>query len=224
MPLGIVIDMGVILLLLVSVVLCIAAIAVLARLTPPLMRSAKHLEKISGDAAAVSEDVTNDIAKTARNSAVASDSAVATLAHLEKISGDAAAESEAVSHDIARTARNAAIASENAVAALENLNKISSDAAAVSEDVTNDVAKTARHAATASENAVEASRNMLDASKEALSAALALAAIANVNIRGILTQVVESNVKDVKKLAEIAISHLPQGVSRVGSLFRRRGG
>ena len=178
MALDLVTDIGVIALILAGIVLCIAVIAFVARLTPPLLRSARHLEKVSKDTAAVSEGVANDIAMTARNAAIASESAVATFGHLEKISGDTAAVSEDVTNDIAKTARNVAIASENAVATLENLNKISGDAVAVSEDVTNDVAKTARHAATASENAVEASRNMVDASKEALRAAMALAAIA----------------------------------------------
>ena len=224
MPLNLIIDIGVIVLILAGIALCIVVIALVTRLTPPLLRSARHLEKISEDTATVSEDVAHDIAKTARNAAIASESAVSTLGHLEKISGDTAAVSEAVARDIAKTARNAAIASENAVAALENVNKISGDAAAVSEDVTTDVAKTARYAATASENAVEASRNMVDASKEAVRAAVAVAAIASMDIRGILTQVVAGNVKNAKDLGQLVIRHLPEGLSRVGSLFGRRGG
>lgn len=221
MSLDLIIDIGVILLLLVSIVLCVTATAVLARLTPPLMRSAKHLEKISGDAAAVSEDLTNDIAKTTRNAAIASDSAVATLAHLEKISGDAAAVSEDVTSYIAKTARNAAIASDNAVATLGYLEKISGDAAAVSEAVTNDLSTTARNASTASQNAVEASQNMIDATMDAARAAASLAAIAGLDIRAILAQVVARNVSSVKDLTSIVIDYLPQGASRVGSLFRR---
>ena len=147
MPLNLIIDIGVMVLILAGIALCIVVIALVTRLTPPLLRSARHLEKISEDTATVSEDVAHDIAKTARNAAIASESAVSTLGHLEKISGDTAAVSEAVARDIAKTARNAAIASENAVAALENVNKISGDAAAASEDVTTDVAKTARYAA-----------------------------------------------------------------------------
>jgi len=141
-----VIDIGIIVLIFVSIALCVVLIVVLAKLAPPLLRSSRHLEKISGDAAAVSEAVTNDIATTARN------------------------------------------------------------------------------ASTASQNAVDASRNMVDASKDAVRAAMALAAIANMDIRGILTQVVAGNVKNAKDFAQLVIRHLPEGLSRVGSILGRNRG
>lgn len=185
MPLDMVIDIGIIVLVFVSIALCVVLIVVLAKLAPPLLRSSRHLEKISGDVAAVSENVANDVATTTHNAAMASESAVATLGHLEKISGDAAA---------------------------------------VSEEVTSDIATTARNASTASQNAVEASRNMVDASKDAVRAAMALAAIANMDIRGILTQVVAGNVKNAKDLAQLVVRHLPEGLSRVGSILGRNRG
>ncbi len=129
MVLDIVIDIGIILLLVASIVLCVAVIAILLKLSPPLLRFVRHLEKAAGDTAAVSGEVTDKIAEAARNATVTSEHAVAASRHLEKITKDVAAVSEDVTNDIAKTARNSTVASENAVEASRNIVGATEDAA-----------------------------------------------------------------------------------------------
>lgn len=76
MVLDLVIDIGVLVLLVAGISLCVMLMVVLLKFVPPLLRSARNLDKISGDAAAVSGDVANDIATATRNAAAASENVV----------------------------------------------------------------------------------------------------------------------------------------------------
>ena len=97
-----VIDIGIIVLVFMSIALCVVLIVMLAKLAPPLLRSSRYLEKISGDVAAVSEAVTNDIATTARNASNASQNAVDASRNMVDASKDAVRAAMALPEGLSR--------------------------------------------------------------------------------------------------------------------------
>ena len=146
MTLGLITNVGVVILLLLAVILCVALIVAVVKLLPPLLKTARNLEKVSGDLVAVSGDATRDIANAAHNLNIAS------------------------------------------------------------------------------ENTVEASKNVVAATTDFAETAANVVAISRLDVRAILSQVARGNIGSLKDLASFVAQNVPQATSRVGSLFRRRGG
>ena len=88
MALDLITDVGVAVLLVVGVILCAALTIAVVKLLPPLLNTARNLEKVTSDLAAVSGDVAQDIAKTAQNTAAASENAVESSQNLVNATGD----------------------------------------------------------------------------------------------------------------------------------------
>ena len=88
MALDLITDVGVAALLIVGVLLCITLTIAVVKLLPPLLNTARNLEKVSSDLAAVSGDVAQDIAKTAHNAAVASENAAESSQNMVNATGD----------------------------------------------------------------------------------------------------------------------------------------
>ena len=215
------IDIAMVLVFIAIFILCIAATVVLFRLAPPLLRSVRSLDKITQDAASVSEDVTRDTFRTTRNLAIASDRLSEGSANLAKVADDIASVSESVAQDLAKTAHNAATASEHAAQVTADLERISNDVSAVSGDFARDASRVAQNSAAASENAVEASRNVVNAAADFAEAAANVAAYSRLDVRAVLAQVAAGNINNLKDLAGFVGQNLSRAASRVGSMFRR---
>ena len=86
--LGLIGDVLVVVLLGCATMLCVVLTIAVIKLVPPLLRSARNLDKISTDLTAVSGDVAQDIAKAARNTSVASENAVEASANTVAATGD----------------------------------------------------------------------------------------------------------------------------------------
>lgn len=68
--------------------LCLALTIAVVRIAPPLLRTARNLDKISGDFAAASQDIAEDLAKTAHNAAGASENALEASSNMVSATGD----------------------------------------------------------------------------------------------------------------------------------------
>lgn len=86
--LGLIGDVLVVILLGCATILCVALTIGVVKIAPPLLRSARNLDKISGDFAAVSHDIAEDLAKTAHNTAAASENAVQASSNMVSATGD----------------------------------------------------------------------------------------------------------------------------------------
>lgn len=222
--LDLIINIGIMLLLVAAITLCVVTIIVLVKLAPPLLRAARNLDKISTDAASVSRDIADDVAKSARNTFITSEHAVEASANLRKISNDVASVSGDVARDIAETAHNASMASQSTVIATNNFAQLSNEIASISGEATLDIANAAHNASATSDNIAEATHNVMHATRDFAETAANVVAISRLDIRSILRLVSSGNVRTLKDLAGVVAGKLPQAASRVGSVFRRGGG
>ena len=90
MALDLITDLGVAVLVIVGSVLCVTLTIAVVKLLPPLLNTARNLEKITSDLAAVSADVAQDISKTAQNVSAASANAVESSQNMVNATGDVA--------------------------------------------------------------------------------------------------------------------------------------
>ena len=151
-----------ILLLLGALGLCVIVAVGLVKLFPHLRRLTENLAtttqstaKITGDFAAVSADVADDLRKTAASTAAGAEHLATTAEATAKIAGDFADVSAGVADDLRKFTASAAAGAEHLADTAQATAKITGDFADVSADVAGDIRQTAASTAETAKNFAE---------------------------------------------------------------------